>query len=99
MLKTDKDIFIKEVDRFRDLILQSSDHVSENEETGVILKRGYLDLVPLNCFALDGEYIFYDQEFYEENCPANAIIMRMIDMGYKHTKLMLFIGNTKKEGC
>ena len=82
LLKTDKDIFIKQVDRFRDLILQSSEHISEDEETGAIMKRGYLDLVPLNCFYIDGDFVFYDQEFYEENCPANAVIMRMVDIIY-----------------
>ena len=82
LLKADKDIFIKQVDRFRDLILQSSEHLSEDEETGIILKRGYLDLVPLNCFYIDGDFVFYDQEFYEENFPANAVIMRMVDIIY-----------------
>lgn len=82
LLKTDKECFIEEADRFRNLILQSSEHVSEDEEMGIILKRGYLDLVPLNCFYIDGDFVFYDQEFYEENCPANAVIMRMIDIIY-----------------
>lgn len=88
LLKTDKEKFICEVDRFRNLILQSSEHVSE-EDGVVILKRGYLDLVPLNCFYIDGDFVFYDQEFYQENYPANAIVMRMIDI--------IYIGGTDME--
>ena len=81
LLKSDKDQFIREVDRFRDLILQSAEHVSEDDGV-VILKRGYLDLVPLNCFYIDGDFVFYDQEFYQENYPANAIILRMVNIIY-----------------
>lgn len=79
------DKFKKEVNRFRDLILQSSEHVEAEEEQrglGILLRRGYVDLVPLNCFYDNGEYIFYDQEFYEENYPANAIILRMLEIIY-----------------
>ena len=85
LAKTNLDRFKEEIDKFRDLILQSSEHVSlqdGNEDKGIILKKGYLDLVPLNCFYDNGEYIFYDQEFYEENYPANTIILRAIDIIY-----------------
>lgn len=82
LLKSDKEMFIREVDRFRELILQSSEHVP-NDDGEVILKRGYLDLVPLNCFYIDGDFVFYDQEFYQENCPANVIIMRLVDHIYR----------------
>ncbi|MCI7791071.1 MAG: adenylyltransferase/cytidyltransferase family protein [Lachnospiraceae bacterium] len=81
LLKADKEKFVHEVDRFRELILQSSEHISE-ENGVVILKKGYLDLVPLNCFYIKGDFVFYDQEFYQENYPANAIITRMIDIIY-----------------
>ncbi len=54
----------------------------ETGKLGVILKRGYIDLVSLNCFYADGEFIFYDQEFYLEQLPANAILMRTIDFIY-----------------
>lgn len=55
----------------------------EKKEIGVILKRGYVDLVSLNCFYKDGCFIFFDQEFYTENYPANSIIIRTIDLIYR----------------
>lgn len=84
LAKVDKNRFIEEVDHFRNLILQSSEHICEdrNDGMGVILKRGYIDLVPLNCFVIDGKYVFYDQEFYEDNCYANLIIYRMLVIIY-----------------
>ncbi len=83
----DKEAYISEMDRFVELILSSSEHVSEDlgDGMGVTLARGYLDLVPLNCFYIENEnieakdrYMFYDQEFYQENYPANAIIYRAV---------------------
>ncbi len=55
----------------------------EREELGVILKRGYLDLVSLNCFYLDNSFVFYDQELFLENVPAKAIMVRTIEFIYK----------------
>lgn len=55
----------------------------EREGLGVILKRGYLDLVSLNCFYLDGDFVFYDQELFLENVPAKAVLLRTIEFIYK----------------
>ena len=93
LLRTDTEMFIKEMDRFRQIILDSSEHVEpvlseyENREYGQIakgvwLKNGFFDLVPLNAFYVDGDYLFFDQEFCIENCPANAIVVRMVDIVY-----------------
>lgn len=88
LLHTDKDMFLREMDRFRDLILKSSEKIETDgtedggENQGVILRRGYLEMVPLNCFHKDGEFIFYDQEFCEENYPANMIIARVVSTLY-----------------
>lgn len=89
----DREEFFKAMDHFRDLILRSSEppeeclDLSNDEEvtsndTGVVLKNGYIDLVPLNSFYIDGDFVFFDQEFIEENYPANAIIARMISTFY-----------------
>lgn len=78
----DKDKFIEEMDRFVGEILRSSQHISEDSEDGIILKTGYIDMIPLNCFVADGKFIFYDQEYCEENYPANVIILRTLIVVY-----------------
>lgn len=93
LLRSDKEAFVREMDAFREIILQSSTHIApalseyERQEQpeiaeGTWLKKGYFDLVPLNAFYLDGGYVFFDQEFCIENYPANAIIARSIDIVY-----------------
>lgn len=99
--KKDKNAFIKAMDTMYELILASSEHtdiISEKEKNsangrdlGVILSKGYIDMVPLNCFydeAAKNEkdrFIYYDQEFYWENCPANVIMYRSISIIYDGT--------------
>lgn len=93
LLRRDKEAFIHEMDAFREVILHSSEQIepalSEFEAkeqpeiaNGVWLKKGYFDLVPLNAFYVDGEYLFFDQEFCIENYSANVIIVRMVDIVY-----------------
>ena len=55
----------------------------DREDIGIILKKGFLDLVSLNCFYTDIGFQFFDQEFYIENLPANAIFIRTIDFIYR----------------
>lgn len=81
LAKKDKDKFIEKMDEFRDLILQSSESLEENQY-GCILKKGYIDLVPLNTFVLNDKFYFYDQEFCFENIPANVILFRAIVIVY-----------------
>lgn len=96
--KKDRAEFIKAIDAMRDIIYASSEYTDELSEkdrnsangrdVGPILKRGYIDMVPLNCFydesqpELKDRFIYYDQEFYMENCPANAILHRSISLLY-----------------
>ena len=54
----------------------------EQENLGIILRRGYIDLVSLNCFYLESNFVFYDQEFCIENLPANVILLRTISFIY-----------------
>ena len=117
-LRSDKAAFIRELEQFRQIILNSSEHVpyeevnwrefeprwenrkkddpnlnqwhdrafgtvEEQENIGVILKRGYIDMVCLNCFHTDKGFVFFDQEFYCENFPLNTIFNRTIDLIYE----------------
>ncbi|MDD6155456.1 MAG: adenylyltransferase/cytidyltransferase family protein [Lachnospiraceae bacterium] len=96
--KKDRTEFFKALDSMYELILQSSEHtdiISEKDrnsangrDLGPILEKGYIDMVPLNCFydasISDGNsrFIYYDQEFYIENCPAKAIMHRSVSIIY-----------------
>lgn len=99
--KKDKNAFLKAMDDMYELILNSSEHtgiISEKDrnsadgrDLGPILECGYIDMVPLNCF-YDGtiedsrsRFIYYDQEFYWDNCPAKAIMYRSISIIYDGT--------------
>ena len=98
--KKDKNAFLKAMDDMNELILNSSEHtgiISEKDrnsadgrDLGPILERGYIDMVPLNCFYGTIEdsrsrFIYYDQEFYWDNCPAKAIMYRSISIIYDGT--------------
>lgn len=96
--KKDKGVFFKALDDMYELILQSSEHtdvISEKDrnsangrDLGPILAKGYIDMVPLNCFYdasisdAKSRFIYYDQEFYIENCPAKAIMYRSVSIIY-----------------
>lgn len=118
LLRHDRQGFLRELEYFRQIILESSEHVpyedvnwkqfepwwekrkkddpnieqwerrafgteEEKRDIGVILKKGFLDMVSLNCFYTDKGLIFFDQEFFIENFPANAIFIRTIDFIYR----------------
>lgn len=68
------------IDKWEKLANGSDD---DREDIGVILERGYLDMVSLNCFASDRGFCFFDQEFYVEHFPVNAIFIRTIDFIYR----------------
>lgn len=127
LIRTDKDEFIRQFMKFKDIVEHSSEQVPYEEvnwkhfdpdwkkrreddpqvdkykklsegtdedkrNLGVILKRGYVDLVSLNCFFFDGDFLFFDQEFYQENFPANAILLRTIDFIYRdHSDVDMYI--------
>lgn len=80
-LQKDRNLYISLYDRIVELILQSSEHVGEDED-GIILRHGYIDMVPLNAFYSNDDFLFFDQEFYIENCPAKAVIYRAILIPY-----------------
>lgn len=76
----DEDAFVEKLGEFVNLIRSSSNHVSEDagDGEGILLEKGYPDLVPLNAFYVDGKFVFFDQEFAIENYPANMTIWRAV---------------------
>lgn len=117
ILREDADVFLKELSRFREIVMKSSEIVPYEEvdwqrfdpnwekrkkddpnidkwknlafgseedrmNIGPVLERGYIDLVSLNCFFSEGDFWFFDQEFYLEKCPANAVFIRTVDLIY-----------------
>lgn len=77
LLRKDKEAFLKALDHFRDLILQSSE-IKEDEEYGQVFSKAYVDMVPLNSFYVDGEFVFFDQEFALPDYPVKVVLYRMI---------------------
>ncbi len=70
------DLFLEKMDEFVGLILKSSHHIREDngDGEGVILEKGYPDMVPLNCFYTEKGFAFFDQEFEVPEYPANVAI-------------------------
>lgn len=77
------------LDLLYNTVLQSSEHVSSEDNAlpyegtevydfGVILKYAYIDMIPYNCFYIQDDLVFYDQEFRRENYPAGYVIFRAL---------------------
>ena len=80
LMQTDKERFFSELDRFIETIKASSDSY-DGEYKGIhttILKNAMIDMMPLNCFMIDGEYVFFDQEYCLPEVPLNVMIGRVI---------------------
>lgn len=54
---------------------------------GPILKKAYMELIPLNCFynPQTGAFLYFDQEFVRENYPAKYVLFRAIHYIYCFT--------------
>lgn len=91
-IKNEPNKFIELFDLLYKEILKSSEEVKESEcfavnpDTeywGPILKKAYIDMIPINCF-FDGEkIIFFDQEFMKDNFPAGYIMFRALKYTYQ----------------
>ena len=87
----DKNKFIKVLDKLYNCILRSSEKSShlnrvfpQNDDLdwGIILKKAFIDMVPMNCFYDNDELVFFDQEFMREDFPAKYIMFRAIKYAY-----------------
>lgn len=88
------DNFIQEFKKYKDIVYQGaipyseidkeqlSDKIKNYDEEKLskmhFLKNAFTDMLPKNCFILDGKYCFFDQEWMEQNYPAEYIIYRAI---------------------
>lgn len=77
---SDREAFIRAMDRFREQILAASELLPGE---GHLQRCAFPDMVPLNCFVEDGDYVFFDQEFTREAYPADAIVARTILIVYE----------------
>lgn len=84
--------FISEVEKFINCILSSSEESEcipdKYKELGPVYKDVYIDMVPLNAFYQNGDFLFYDQEFVFHDYPINVVIMRALDIIYEGDKRM-----------
>ena len=74
---TDREGFLNLMDKFYGLICSSSDIIA-NSGSGPVLRKGFIDLIPLNTFYKNGKFIVFDQEFEMDNIPAALIMYRAI---------------------
>lgn len=88
LLQTDVEQLLREMEHFRDLILQSSEIVKsdrgDGDGEGVRLSR----YGTVEQFLHRWKLCFFDQEFCEENYPANVIITRMSNTFYSGNEEM-----------
>ena len=54
------------------------DTVANAEKYGEILETGYIDMILRNAFLIDGEYVWFDQEWTLENVPAKYVLYRAL---------------------
>lgn len=87
--KADTEQMIEIFDKLWELILRSSELSSESAfedgetDWGPVLKKAHMEMIPLNCFWRDGDFLFYDQEFVRENFPAKYVMFRAIRYVYQ----------------
>lgn len=102
LLHRDKNNFLTAMDRFRELIFQSSDvylgkyNMVGREVSTLLMKNAFIDMVPLNSFFLDGDFVFYDQEFILNDYPFDAVVFRMVASFYAyHDELEKILPSTE----
>lgn len=90
----DYEIFTQEFEKYKAVVYQEVVSYSEIDKEQLLdkiknydedklskmnfLKNAFTDMLPKNCFLIDGKYNFFDQEWMEKNYPAEYIIYRAI---------------------
>ena len=86
----DRQEILRCMDLLYDYILKSSDYTSENclsrlasnVNWGPVLKKAYIEMIPVNCLFVDGDLLFFDQEYTMDNCPAGYVMFRAVNDVY-----------------
>lgn len=69
------------IDDYENTVFGKYDVQTENKEIAMelkYLKNGFWDMTFKNCFLIEDEYCFFDQEWIEENLPVEYILYRSI---------------------
>lgn len=80
-------------DQLYEMILNSSNHIAyedcklwddalTEQNVGAILEKAYIDMIPYNCFFINGKFLFYDQEFVAGGYPAKYVLFRALRYTY-----------------
>ena len=81
----DKESLLAIFDRLERDILRSAPHRQTGDRAAdVVLETGYIDMTPFNIFWIDGEPLYFDQEFRQPNCPAGYVLYRALRYAYYH---------------
>lgn len=97
-----KEQFLNQIERYREFLkekLQITNEIDKNIFTKykvecdeeltnklTFVKYGLWDLIFQNCFVIDNEWYFYDQEWQEENVPVEYILYRAILYSHESKK-------------
>ena len=82
------------LEKFWQCILQSAERANVSDfpvdkiKSNNILKKAYIDMVPTNAFYVNGEYVFFDQEYCYENYPAEYVMFRALLVLYNNEKIL-----------
>jgi len=93
LVSEDKNEFLNIIERLYQVILTSSEIAANNDNAllnesnrsldwGPIVKKAYLELIPLNCFYQNKNFLFFDQEYVRKNYPAKYVLFRALHYIY-----------------
>ena len=83
-----KEEILNVFDKLWEYVLQSSDYTysvesswgPEESNVGPVLKNAFVELIPLNSFWVNGDFLFFDQEYVYDNVPAKYIMYRGVNI-------------------